>query len=259
MRYRRVLLVAVVAICTFASIGVNAYAGGSHQTGNFTEAAQATARDASAVVETPPQPTTDHNCGDTGEKQQEVEENLDELGGYGPLFVDGEQSQEDCDAITKFQKRMGIQPAEGYAGEVTHSVLKRLVASDLDDCKADEGRQVCIDMTHQTLWVVDDGEIVLGPTAVRTGMAGYQTQPGVHTIKNKSPKEWSKPYKVWLPQWQRFYGGQGLHQTTTYLHNMGPGAGSHGCVNLLPNDAAKLYEMLDVGDTIHLFGQRPGT
>ena len=50
--------------------------------------------------------------------------------------------------------------------------------------------------------------------------------------------------------------GQGLHETTTYIHDS---FGSHGCVNLLHEDAVALFDMLDVGDVMHIFGNRPGT
>ena len=57
--------------------------------------------------------------------------------------------------------------------------------------------------------------------------------------------------------WQQFYNGDGFHQTTTYIHDMG--IGSHGCVNLLPVDARKYYSTLKYGTKVHLYGRRPGT
>jgi lipoprotein-anchoring transpeptidase ErfK/SrfK len=65
------------------------------------------------------------------------------------------------------------------------------------------------------------------------------------------------PFKVWLPYWQNFYLGDGLHETTTYIHNMP--IGSHGCVNLLHEDALAAYSLLGVGSIVHLYGRRPGT
>jgi lipoprotein-anchoring transpeptidase ErfK/SrfK len=62
---------------------------------------------------------------------------------------------------------------------------------------------------------------------------------------------------VVLPYWQNFHGGQGLHETTTYIHHMW--RGSHGCVNLLTEDARIAYELLNTGSTVYVFGRRPGT
>ncbi|GAA4914641.1 L,D-transpeptidase-like protein [Stackebrandtia albiflava] len=267
MKIRRPIVVAA-ALAVALTVGVSAFAwaGSGDDRGVIAEPVSDTA-EPETDTETPepdPQeetqtatPTVDHDCGDTGPHQKQVEEILADLGGYGEVFVDGEQSREDCEAITEFQERMGISPAEGHAGDLTRDVAVRIHESDLDKCDPGGGIVVCIDLTHQTLWVTDVGEIVYGPTIVRTGMAGqYKTQTGKLEITNRAEQEWSKPYKVWLPYWQHFYMGQGLHETTTYIHDS---FGSHGCVNLLHEDAVALYEMLDVGDVLHIFGNKPGT
>jgi lipoprotein-anchoring transpeptidase ErfK/SrfK len=116
----------------------------------------------------------------------------------------------------------------------------------------------CVNLTQQTTWVVKaDGTVIWGPTVVRTGFKGYATKAGKYKTNEKNLKEWSIPYKVWLPYWQHFTAGQGFHETTTYLHNMGNG--SHGCVNLLKSDAKELYNLLPYGSTVHTFGRRSGT
>ncbi|GAB3947726.1 hypothetical protein GCM10027614_43490 [Micromonospora vulcania] len=51
-----------------------------------------------------------------GEQQRAVETYLAQLGGFGPVTVDGRQSAADCAAIKKFQRRYGISPAEGAPG-----------------------------------------------------------------------------------------------------------------------------------------------
>ena len=60
-----------------------------------------------------------------------------------------------------------------------------------------------------------------------------------------------------MPYWQRFYGGMGFHQTTTYIHNKA--IGSHGCVNLLASDAKAMWDLGAVGTRVYLFGRRSGT
>src|SRR3954451_1048979 len=47
----------------------------------------------------------------TGPYKKQVEGYLKKLGGFGPVTVNGRQSAADCAAITRFQKRYGIQPA----------------------------------------------------------------------------------------------------------------------------------------------------
>jgi hypothetical protein len=193
-----------------------------------------------------------------GEKQRDVETYLAKLGGFGAVTVDGKQSAADCAAIKKFQQRYDIRPAEGRAGPTTADVARRLATTNTANCKTGSGTTFCVDLTLQTVWAMRGGKVVMPPTVTRTGMAGgYQTPAGTFTINYRNTKEWSNPYEVWLPYWQHFTRGMGFHETTTYIHNKS--IGSHGCVNLLPADARKMWELGKVGTRVYLFGRRPGT
>lgn len=191
-----------------------------------------------------------------GPYQRQVESYLAQLGGYEKVTVDGEQSRGDCKAIKRFQRRYGIHPGTGRPGPVTAAVARRLVRTDLHACDTGRGMTVCLDLTHQTMWVVRGGEVALGPTVVRTGRAGLTTPAGHFTITEKKPRPISSYYDVPLPYWQRFVGDIGFHQTPSYLHE---GPGSHGCVNLLPGDAVALWRLTSVGTRVHSFGRKPGT
>jgi hypothetical protein len=186
---------------------------------------------------------------------------LAEIGSYGPITVDGRQSGADCATIKKFQSRFGISPANGRAGATTADVARRIAASlkpaEQAKCGAGSGTAACVDLTLQTMWVVKNGAVVFGPTVVRTGMRGFATPAGTFKIDDRNTKEWSNPYKVWLPYWQHFTRGDGFHETTTYIHN--GGIGSHGCVNLLRGDAKALWTTIGYGTTVKTFGRRPGT
>ncbi|MEV6346862.1 L,D-transpeptidase family protein [Actinoplanes sp. NPDC051851] len=194
----------------------------------------------------------------TGKYQKQVEGYLKTIGGYGTVTVDGKQSSADCAAIIKFQKRFGISPAKGLAGPTTYDVAKRLASTKTSACKAKKkGVTFCVDLTHQTTWVMKNNKVYVKPTITRTGMKGYRTPAGTFTINKRTKKEWSDPYEVWLPYWQRFIGGRGFHQTTTYIHDKW--RGSHGCVNLLEQDAKKYYSIGKIGSVVKVFGRRPGT
>jgi lipoprotein-anchoring transpeptidase ErfK/SrfK len=196
-----------------------------------------------------------------GEKQRDVEVALAAIGGYGPVTVDGVQTDADCAAIVKFQQRFGISPANGRAGPSTGDVARRIAASHTPQgragCKTGGGLTACVNLTLQTAWVVRDGAVVWGPTVVRTGYRGYATPIGTYKVRFRNIKEWSDPYEVWMPYWQAFNGGIGFHETVSYIHN--GGAGSHGCVNLLRSDARSLWGLIGVGTTVYVFGRRPGT
>jgi lipoprotein-anchoring transpeptidase ErfK/SrfK len=196
-----------------------------------------------------------------GAWQRDVETALARLADYGPVVVDGRQSAADCVAITRFQHRFGLQPANGRADGQTAAVADRIVASlaptQQAQCRPGPGLTACIDLTLQTVWVVRDGQLVFGPSVTRTGFRGHATPVGTFTINRRATREWSNPYEVWLPYWQHFVDGIGFHQTTTYLHDAA--RGSHGCINLLPDDAVTMWRLLTVGTTVRTFGHRAGT
>ena len=103
----------------------------------------------------------------TGKYQKQVEGYLKKLGGYGTVKVDGKQSAADCAAIVKFQKRFGIQPAKGLAGPTTNDVAKRLAATKTSKCKAKKkGITFCVDLTHQTSWIMKNGKVLERVTGV---------------------------------------------------------------------------------------------
>ncbi len=218
-------------------------------------------RSSTAPAPPPAPPVKPAGC-PQGDRQRDVEAALAQIGGYGSVTVDGVQSADDCAAIKKFQSRYGISPAEGRAGPTTADVARRIAtsqtATERARCSAGSGLTICIDLTQQTAWAVRGGSVVWGPTVIRTGMGGgYQTPAGSYRIFSRATREWSVPYKVWLPYWQAFNGGIGLHETTTYIHD---GAiGSHGCVNLLHTDAVSLWGLASVGTQVLVFGRRPGT
>jgi lipoprotein-anchoring transpeptidase ErfK/SrfK len=139
----------------------------------------------------------------------------------------------------------------------TADVARRLATTRVDRCGAPAGLTACVDLTKQTAWVMRDGAVVFGPTVVRTGYRGHRTPAGTFSVNLRKKKEWSDPYSVWLPYWQRFEGGNGFHETTSYLHD--GWRGSHGCVNLLPADAVAMWDLLSTGATVRTFGRRPGT
>ena len=192
-----------------------------------------------------------------GEHQRAVEQYLAKLGGFGQVTVDGRQSAADCTAIKKFQRRYDIRPAHGRAGPTTFDVAKRLASTDTRRCKAGKATTFCVDLTQQTVYMMRGRTVVVKPTVTRTGMPGYQTPAGTYRIDRGNKREWSYPYKVWLPYWQHFHRGMGFHETTTYIHEKS--IGSHGCVNLLPGDTRTMYGIGRVGMTVKVFGRRPGT
>ena len=89
-------------------------------------------------------------------------------------------------------------------------VARRIANTDTSQCPVSEAAMACVDLTHQTFYITQNGSVLLGPTVTRTGMPGWATPSGTFPIANKAMREWSTPFSVWLPYWQRFYYGDGL-------------------------------------------------
>ncbi|MFI5959544.1 L,D-transpeptidase [Cryptosporangium sp. NPDC051539] len=185
----------------------------------------------------------------TGPAQRQAEK-------YLGLKVDGKAGHSDCVAVQRFQQRMGIRPAAGYAGPLTSKIMSRLSGASYGKCGSSSGIRVCVDLTHQVFWVLRNGKRVHGPAPIRTGRAGLATPAGLFRIQDKKVSTVSTIFKVKLPYWERFYADMGFHQTTTYLYD-GGSPGSHGCINLLPVDARMLFKYTKYGTPVKIFGRKP--
>lgn len=120
------------------------------------------------------------------------------------------------------------------------------------------------DMTHQHLYLYQEGEIVLESDFVSGNMSnGCTTPQGVYGLTYKTTNavlrgaDYATPVNYWMP----FHGNYGLHDATwrdafggdIYLTN-----GSHGCLNLPLDKAGELYQYLSTGFPIICYYYPPG-
>lgn len=177
---------------------------------------------------------------------------------FGAVVKDGRLGGSDCAAVRAFQRWAAIPQVTGAANALTVSVAKRLIAVKTSSCGASgSGLTVCVDLTNQAAWAIRGGVVVLGPTVVRTGRPGEATPTGWFRIGQKKRHTVSSIYGTPLPYWERFYRDYGFHQLEKPMYARIPG--SHGCVNMLPRDAAALFALTSPGTRVHLFGRKPGT
>ncbi len=118
--------------------------------------------------------------------------------------------------------------------------------NDIGDYYAD------VNIEKQKLWLVEKGKVIFEADFVSgKESAGRDTDKGIYMIeykqKNYYMKENNVTVKYWMPfnvdvgegfhdaPWRSSFGGQ------IYKYN-----GSHGCVNLAPDVAKKLYEIIKV-------------
>ncbi len=186
----------------------------------------------------------------TGPYQRQVEK-------YLGRTVDGRNSESDCLAIQRFQRRYEIRPAAGYAGPLTYSVVKRftLAKSRLDKCVT-RSKVACVDLTSQVMWVTEDGRRTSGLQPIRSGRDGYETRTGVFEVYYRNIDHVSSIYGSAMPYAMFFSGGMAFHASDRYLYD---NPGSHGCVHLNLRAVRRMWDRLPNGTAVHVFGRKPGT
>ena len=120
-----------------------------------------------------------------------------------------------------------------------------------------------VDLTGQHMYFIQNGQVVLS-TPVVTGNPnkGNGTPQGVYTLAykaldqvlrgDKKPDgsyEYESPVKYWMP----FNGGIGFHDAPwqpTFGGSRYLVGGSHGCVNMPPDQAAQLYNLISAGTPV---------
>ena len=115
-----------------------------------------------------------------------------------------------------------------------------------------------VSISKQHVWCVKDGKTVVSADVVTGNVKeGNGTPEGVFSLmykqspstlegRNNDGSSYKTPVKYWMP----FYAGCGFHDAkwrdsfggSIYLRN-----GSHGCVNMPPAKAAKLYSYVEAG------------
>lgn len=98
-----------------------------------------------------------------------------------------------------------------------------------------------------------DGELkVKTPTVTGNVAKGHATPTGVDPVNYKQRNAvlrgpgYSSPFKYWVP----FNGGIGLHDAdwrTSFGGDIYKTNGSHGCINLPPNIAGQVYDLVYPG------------
>ncbi|MEV6288842.1 L,D-transpeptidase [Streptomyces sp. NPDC051896] len=176
------------------------------------------------------------------------------------LKIDGKQSAADCKAIRAFQIAYKIKPAIGFAGPVTWSTMMLVSArrnpNAAKKCPVRSYKVACVDLDRQLTWVQKGSQVVFGPVPMRSGRAGHVTRKGWHTVYWRHKNHWSTLYNQAMPYAQFFDGGEAFHAVYGSIYTT---VGSYGCVNLKLGDARTLWDVLNKGDRVYVWGRRPGT
>jgi len=123
-----------------------------------------------------------------------------------------------------------------------------------------KGSYIEVDLTNQTLYLYKDTECILETPIVTGCVSRYMRTPtGVYKVLVRRMHVVLKgeDYETYVKYWMQFYGGYGLHDAywrwqfggNEYLYN-----GSHGCVNIPPDNAAFVFENITTGYPVIVHG-----
>ncbi|HLD61236.1 MAG TPA: L,D-transpeptidase family protein [Patescibacteria group bacterium] len=119
-------------------------------------------------------------------------------------------------------------------------------------------RHVEVDLDKQQIHYFMNG-VKLGSAPVSTGLRKWATPTGEFEIIRKRPvlhyrgADYNYPNTKWNLEFKRSFYIHGA-----YWHNQfGKRPMSHGCVNMAYKDVEKIYNFLDVGDKVKVYGKTP--
>ena len=124
-----------------------------------------------------------------------------------------------------------------------------------------ENEYVEVDIPNQKMTYVKDGEVVVFTDVVTGAAWGFPTPPGYYKIENKDTGCWLEgpDYRVFVDYWIGFIGYEyGIHDADgrtkfggeNYIRN-----GSHGCVNTPKEATATIFEQIEVGVPVLVYGK----
>lgn len=143
-------------------------------------------------------------------------------------------------AATKTAKPNDLAPLEG---DGDFSVPEEVTGND---------RWIAVDLSSQTLYAFE-GSSLVNSFLVSTGVAAHPTVTGTfHVYVKYRYADMSGPgyYLPDVPYTMYFYDGYGIHGTYWH-HNFGTPM-SHGCVNMLTEDAGWLYDWASIGTVVYI-------
>ena len=117
-----------------------------------------------------------------------------------------------------------------------------------------------VNIGDQHLWVYKDGQLVNETDFVSGGLfKGNSTPEGTYSItyKERDATLVGQGYESSVKYWMPFNGNIGLHDASWrdsfggHIYYMN---GSHGCVNLPPSKAAQIYDQVEKGEAVVVYG-----
>jgi hypothetical protein len=119
-------------------------------------------------------------------------------------------------------------------------------------------KRILVDLSEEMLYAYD-GDTLFMQDPISTGLDGTPTPIGTFTVYKKTPSRYmqgpipgvsDQSYDLPGVPWNLYFTNDGAVIHGAYWHNHFGEPWSHGCVNLAPQEAKKLYMWADVGTTV---------
>ena len=116
-------------------------------------------------------------------------------------------------------------------------------------------KYIDIDISEQKLRYYLNGKLI-NAFLVSSGLKSMPTPLGEFTVWQKSPREYSSKYNLYMPWWMSFKPGYGLHELPEWPSGYKEGVNhlgqrvSHGCVRLGIGPAKTLYDWALIGTRV---------
>ncbi len=129
---------------------------------------------------------------------------------------------------------------------------------NLSKASATTTKNIYVNLTEEMLYAYDD-DVLFMKAPISTGLEYTPTPPGTFTVFRKTPSRYmqgplpgvsSQVYDLPGVPWNLYFTNEGAVIHGAYWHDKFGQPWSHGCVNLSPENAKKLYEWAAVGTKV---------
>lgn len=144
----------------------------------------------------------------------------------------------------KLRTSIGMAAGSAALGAAAMMALPATASAAPTPCSA--RASACIDLSANTSWLVDNGNVTYGGVPITSGKPGYETPPGTFQVTYKDVDHWSRAYDAPMP-YSVFFTDSGIA-----FHEGSLSAQSHGCIHLSPEAARAYYHALAPGDVVEV-------
>lgn len=123
-----------------------------------------------------------------------------------------------------------------------------------------EGKVVVVDITGMNAYAYENGVLAETYPVLSKGRPGtaWETPAGIYTIRTKELNHFSTIGEVWMPYSMQFFGNYFIHGWPHYSDGTPvPEGYSGGCIRMADEEAAKLYDFVDIGTQVMIVADTP--